>query len=123
MSQPTLRANPTEINSTLKEAVVDSLLNLTYAQISGQGATGKYLFGARPRTLLNSGFLLPQRNPSGDDEVTSPIWVSSHGLQMQLNSSESSVITIQPNLCVYVRVLPREEDLKKPNCCPVFMLR
>lgn len=123
MSQPTLRANPAEISATLKEAVVDSLLNLTYAQLSGQGEAGEYLYGARPRTLLNSGFLLPQRNPLGDDEVTSPIWVSSHGLQMQLNLSESSIITVQPNLCVYVRVLPQEEDLTKPNCCPVFMLR
>ncbi len=64
MTQPTLRADPAEIPSTLKEAVVDSLLNLTYAQLSGQGGTGQYLFGARPRILLNSGFLLPQRSPS-----------------------------------------------------------
>jgi len=41
MSQPTLRANPAEISSTLKEAVVDSLLNLTYAQLSGQGEAGE----------------------------------------------------------------------------------
>lgn len=123
MSQPTLRADPAKVSSTLKEAVVDSLLNLTYAQISGQGSTGRYLFGARPRTLLNSGFLLPQRSQSGDDEVTSPIWISSHGLQMQLNAVASSVITVLPRLCVYVRVLPREEDLKRPNCRPVFMLR
>lgn len=123
MSHPTLRADPAEISSTLKEAVVDSLLRLTYAQISGQGATGQYLFGARPTILLNSGFLLPQRNQSGDDEVTSPIWISSHGLQMQLNADAPSVITISPRLSVYVRVLPREEDLKRPNCRPVFMLR
>ncbi|HCF6874132.1 TPA: hypothetical protein NII69_000431 [Pseudomonas aeruginosa] len=123
MSHPTLRADPAEIPSTLKEAVVDSLLNLTYSQLSGQGPTGQYLFGARPRTLLNSGFLLPQRSPTGDDEVTSPIWVSSHGLQMQLNAASPSVMTASPRLCVYVRVLPREEDLKRPNCRPVFMLR
>ncbi len=123
MTQPTLRADPAEIPSTLKEAVVDSLLNLTYAQLSGQGGTGQYLFGARPRILLESGVLLPQRSPSGDDEVTSPIWVSSHGLQMQLNAVETSVVTVFPRLCVYVRVLPREEDLKRPNCRPVFMLR
>lgn len=122
-SEPVLRADPAEIPSTLKEAVVDSLLNLTYAQLSGQGSTGRYLFSARPRTLLNSGFLLPQRSPSGDDEVTSPIWISSHGLQMQLNLMSPSVVTIQPRLSLYVRVLPREEDLKRPNCRPVFMLR
>ena len=43
MSQPTNRIDPVEIPSTLKEAVVDSLLNLTYSQISGQGPTGQYL--------------------------------------------------------------------------------
>lgn len=123
MSQPVLRADPAGVSTTLKEAVVDSLLNLTYAQLSGQGPTGQYLFGARPRALLNSGFLLPQRSVSGDDEVTSPIWVSSHGLQMQLNAVTPAVITVSPRLSVYVRVLPREEDLKRPNCRPVFMLR
>lgn len=126
MSMSVLRtdpANPDEISSTLKEAVVDSLLNQTYAQLSGQGPTGKYLFGARPRALLNSGFLLPQRNITGDDEVTSPIWISSHGLQMQLNTVTSTVIKIQPQLSLYVRVLPNTEDLKRPNCRPVFLLR
>ncbi|MCY4427690.1 MAG: DEAD/DEAH box helicase family protein [Halieaceae bacterium] len=123
MSHTTLRANPAAIPSTLKEAVVDSILNLTYAQVSGQGSMGQYLFGARPRALLNSGFLLPQRSPSGDDEVTSPIWVSSHGLQLQLNTASPSVVTIQPRLSLYLRVLPHEEDLKRPNCRPVFILR
>ena len=123
MSQPTNRIDPVEIPSTLKEAVVDSLLNLTYSQISGQGPTGQYLFGARPRALLSSGFLLPQHSASGDDEVTSPIWVSSHGLQMQLNAGLGSVMTVFPRLCMYVRVLPREEDLRRANCRPVFMLR
>ncbi len=65
MSQLVLREDPAKIPSTLKEAVVDGLLNLTYAQLSGQGTIGRYLFGARPRALLNSGFLLPQRSPLG----------------------------------------------------------
>ena len=123
MNQPVLRADPAKVSPTLKEAVVDSLLNLTYAHLSGQGPTGQYLFGARPRALLNSGFLLPQRSVSGDDEVTSPIWVSSHGLQMQLNDVTPAAIKVQPRLSLYVRVLPREEDLTRPNCRPVFMLR
>ncbi|WP_321858964.1 DEAD/DEAH box helicase family protein [Paraburkholderia tropica] len=123
MSQSVLRADPNGIPSTLKEAVVDSILNLTYAQLSGQGKTSQYIFGARPTALLNSGFLLPQRSPTGDDEVTSPIWISSHGMQMLLNAVTPSVITVQPRLSVYVRALPREEDLKRPNCRPVFMMR
>lgn len=125
MSHSVLRADPSntiEVTSTLKEAVVDSLLNLTYAQISGQGPAGQYLFGSWPRMLLNSGFLLPQRNLLGDDEVTSPIWISSHGLQTQLNAVPA-VIKIQPKLSLYVRVLPSEEDLRRPNCQPVFLLR
>jgi len=123
MNRPVLRTDPATITSTVKEAVVDGLLNLTYAQLSGQGPTGQYLFGARPRTLLNSGFLLPQKSVLGDDEVTSPIWVSSHGLQLQLNAATRSVVELQPWLSLYVRVLLREEDLKRPNCRPVFMLR
>ncbi|TDY24585.1 helicase-like protein [Paraburkholderia sp. BL6665CI2N2] len=123
MSQSVHRADPAAIPSTLKEAVVDGILNLTYAQLSGQGPTGRYLFGARPRVLLNSGFLLPQRSQSGDDEVTSPIWVSSHGLQTQLNATSPSIVMVAPRLSLYVRILPREQDLKRPNCRPVFMLR
>lgn len=123
MTRTVLRADPAAISSTLKEAVVDGILNLTYAQLSGQGPTGQYLFGARPRTLLSSGFLLPQRSPTGDDEVTSPIWVSSHGFQMQLNAVSPAVVSIQPRLSLYLRVLPREEDLRRPNCRPVFVLR
>lgn len=123
MNQPVLCTDPSKISPTLKEAVVDSLLNLIYANLSGQGPTGEYLFGARPRALLNSGFLLPQRSVSGDDEVTSPIWVSSHGFQMQLNAVSPAAVTVQPRLSLYVRVLPFEKDLKRPNCRPVFMLR
>jgi hypothetical protein len=123
VNQPVLRADPASVPSTLKEAVVDGLLNLTYAKLSGSGPTGQYLFGARPRALLNSGFILPQKNPTGDDEVTSPIWISSHGIQMQLNAGPTSIVTVCPRISLYVRVLPREEDLKRPNCRPVFMLR
>ncbi|MDD2749251.1 DEAD/DEAH box helicase family protein [Acidithiobacillus thiooxidans] len=123
MNQSILRADPAKVSPTLKEAVVDSLLNLTYAHLSGQGQTGQFLFGARPRVLLNSGFLLPQLSMAGDDEVTSPIWVSSHGLQMQLNVVMPAAIKVHPRLSLYVRVLPREEDLKRPNCRPIFMLR
>ncbi|MCC2636908.1 MAG: helicase-like protein [Moraxellaceae bacterium] len=123
MRDQLLRVDPAALNSTLKEAVVDGILNLTYAQLSGQGVTGQYLLGARPRALLNSGFLLPQKSLSGDDEVTSPIWISSHGMQIQISSANEAVITVQPRLSVYVRVIPREEDLKRPNCRPVFMMR
>ena len=123
MTVPVLRSDPSKISTTVKEAVVDSLVNLTYAQISGEGSTGQYLFGARPRTLLNSGFLLPQKQATGDDEVTSPIWISSHGMQLQMAAGVSQVITVRPKVALYVRVIPRQADLRLPNCRASFGLR
>lgn len=123
MTSPVLRLNPSKISTTVKEAVVDALVNMTHAQVSGAGEFGKYLFGARPRTLLNSGFLLPELETEGGDEVTSPIWISSHGLQIQVATGVSSEISVQPQVSVYVRILPREEDLTRPNCRPTFKLK
>lgn len=123
MPSPVTRSDPSAISTTLKEAVVDSLVTMTHAQVSGAGEFGRVLFGARPRTLLNSGFLLPKPEVEGGDEVTSPIWISSHGLQVQVAADVSAVMTIQPKASVYVRILPREEDLRRPNCRPLFKLR
>lgn len=123
MSSPVLRANPAKVSTTLKEAVVDALLNMTHAHSSGAGDFGETLFGARPRMLLNSGFLLPMKDEDGDDEVTSPIWISSHGLQLQIANGASGDIVVRPNVSVYVRVLPSEDDLQRPNCKLRFSLR
>jgi hypothetical protein len=117
------RSDPSEIPTTLKEALVDALVNMTYAYVSGAGDIGKYLYGARPRTLLNSGFLLPEMDSGPGDEVTSPIWISSHGIQLQVASGTPGTICVTPMLSVYVRVLPREEDLKRANCRASFRLR
>ena len=123
MTVRVLRSDPSKISTTVKEAVVDSLVNLIHAQISGKGSTGRYLFGARPRTLLNSGFLLPQKQAEGDDEVTSPIWISSHGIQFQIAADISQIITVRPKIALYVRILPKEDDLRLPNCHASFSLR
>jgi hypothetical protein len=124
MSEPIVRADPATIPTTLKEAVVDAILNLTHSHVSGAGETGRYLFGGTPRMLLNSGFLLPQRDASGSgDEVTSPIWVSSHGIQLQIVRGAMGTIEVTPRAAIYVRVLPTEDDLKRPNCRARFSLR
>lgn len=123
MTNSVLRVNPANVSTTLKEAVVDVLLNMTHAQVSGAGSFGKYLYGARPRTLLNSGFLLPEKITDGGDEVTSPIWISSHGLQIQAVAGVSAEIIVSPKISVYVRILPREEDLTRPNCRAAFKLQ
>jgi hypothetical protein len=119
----TVRADPDKISSSLKEAVVDSLLNLTYARISGAGEFGRVLFGARPRSLLNSGFILPARTDVEGDEVTSPIWVSAHGCDLQIAAQESGELRLEPRFALYVRVLPTEEDVKRSDCQPSFRLK
>jgi hypothetical protein len=65
---------------------------------------------------MASAFLLPKRKEDDGDEVTSPIWISSHGLDVQIGATGSGVLTIRPKLSVYVRVFPNEEDLKRPDC-------
>lgn len=116
MSTAVLRSDPTQLSTTLKEAVVDALLNMTHAQVSGAGEFGEVLYGARPRSVLNSAFLLPAKKRQGDDEVTAPIWISSHGLDMQLNAGTEGVISVRPSFSVYVRILPTSEDLQRDDC-------
>jgi hypothetical protein len=118
-----IRTDPAKLSTTVKEAVADAIINITHAHVSGAGSIGKFVFGARPRTLLNSGFLLPQLTAAGGDEVTSPIWISSHGFQFQLANGAAGVLNVQPSLSVYVRVLPRDEDFKRPDCKLAIKLR
>ena len=118
-----VRADPAALPSSLKEAIVDSMVNLTFARISGHGEEGRVLYGARPRALLSSAFLLPRPDkPLGGDEVTQPIHISAHGLDFQVFNESSATIHVTPVLQVYVRVLPTIEDLKRPDCAPRFRL-
>src|SRR5690348_7702176 len=112
----TLRSDPERIAASVKEAVADSLLNIIHARISGVGEFGQVLYGARPRSLLNSGFLLPARAAVEGDEVTSPIWVSAHGCDLQVASVGQGTLHLQPSFALYVRVLPTEEDIKRADC-------
>ncbi len=123
MTTVTLRSDPDKIPSSLKEAVVDALLNLTHARISGAGEFGRVLYGARPRSLLNSGFLLPARTDVEGDEVTSPIWVSAHGFDLQIDRTAKGDLTLGPRFALYVRVLPTEGDIKRADCQPCFRLK
>ncbi|MFT4508565.1 helicase-related protein [Caballeronia sp. 15711] len=123
MNSNVMRADPATISTTLKEAVVDSLLNLTFSRISGHGEEGRILFGSRPRAILASAFLLPPIHAQGTgDEVTQPIRITAHGLDFQVHSGVDGEISVRPRLQVYVRVLPSAEDLKRPDCAPRFRL-
>lgn len=119
----TTRVDPNDVPSSLKEAVVDSLLNILYARISGAGEFGRVLYGAQPRNLLSSGFLLPARLDVEGDEVTSPIWVSGHGCDLQITREGTGDLRLQPQFSLYVRVLPTSEDVKRPDCRPNFRLK
>lgn len=118
-----MRADPLTISTALKEAVVDALVNLTFQRISGHGPEGSVLFGARPRALLSSAFLLPvPAGAAGGDEVTQPIQICAHGLDFQVSTSGQGPIVVQPRLQVYVRVLPSVEDMARPDCVLRFRL-
>lgn len=112
----TLRCDPNYIPPSLKEAVADALGNVVYASVSGAGEFGTAVYGAQPSRLFVSGFLLPQRALDDGDEVTSPIWVSSHGLDLQLATEGAGTIAVHSNFAVYIRVFPNEEDLRRPDC-------
>lgn len=123
MTSTVVRADPAAIGPSLKEAVVDSLVNLTFARISGHGSEGSVLFGSRPRSIMASAFLLPPLRAQGSgDEVTQPIRITAHGLDCQIRRAASGEVTVKPLLQVYVRVLPTAEDLKRPDCAPRFRL-
>lgn len=124
MDEELLRADPAKIGTTLKEGIVDALLNVTYSRISGHGAEGEVLFGARPRAVLSSAFLLPRllQNESGD-EVTQPIRITAHGLDLQILRNVAGKVEVKPSLQVYARVLPTSEDLNRPDCKITFRLR
>lgn len=113
---PTPRSDPEKIPSSLKEAVADSVANITYGNVSGAGEFGAVVYGAPPSRLFVSGFLLPQRETDDGDEVTSPIWISSHGLDLQLSAKGPGRVTVRARFAVYLRVFPTETDLQRPNC-------
>ena len=69
MAGSVARVDPNAIAMTLKEAVVDSLINATYERISGLGSEGKQVFGARPRAVFASGFLLPPLLDQGPGDL------------------------------------------------------
>ena len=117
------RTDPSKISTTVKEAVVDSLLSLTFMRISGHGPEGEVVFGARPRSVFASAFLLPPMPAKGSgDEVTQPIRITAHGLDCQVVHGAGGAVTVRPVFCVYVRVLPSVDDLKRPDCAPRFRL-
>jgi hypothetical protein len=119
-----VRSDPRAIPDTLKEAVVDAVLNTVIDRLSGRGNYGRIIFGTKPRTALASGFLLPFDQRTDGDEESASIRICSHGLDMLVATNTEGVIRAQPYCALYVRVLPSpNEILRHPNCDPKFTLK
>ena len=107
---------------TLKEAVCDSLINLTFERVSGFGPTGAMVFGRKPSRHFVSGFLAPGFDPTGQDDETSDIRINTHGLDFTVSRSEADEIEVSASIAVYVRALPEWDEIQTPGygLVPVF---
>jgi hypothetical protein len=110
-----LRANSNVDLTEAKEAIVDALLALTIQKCTGAGEAGDFVFGAKPSAKFVSGFLLPRFDASGSDDETSDIHLSTMGVDLQVAAAQSGVVTIDPDLSIYVRQLPTWEDISDPR--------
>jgi hypothetical protein len=98
-----------------KEGIVDALLNLTWQRASGAGTEGETIFGAKPSLRFVSGFLLPRFEESGQQDETSDIHISAHGLDCQIAASARGNLVISAAFSIYVRSLPSWDELTKPE--------
>lgn len=113
-----LRSLPAGIAANLddaKEGIVDALLNLTWQRTSGAGAEGETIFGAKPSLRFVSGFLLPRFEERGEQDETSDIHISSHGLDCQIAASAKGNLVVSVAFSIYVRTLPSWNELTKPQ--------
>src|SRR5688572_17911018 len=113
-----VRSNPRAIPDTLKEAVVDGLLSIVTARLSGKGDYGTVIYGTKPRAVLSSGFWLPFDRLTDGDEESASIRICSHGIDMLISGSRDSVMA-RASVAIYVRVFPTAADLlTHPSCDP-----
>jgi len=98
-----------------KEALVDALLNLTWQRASGYGPEGEVIFGTKPSLRFVSGFLLPRFEETGQEDETSDIHLSTHGLDCQIAASAKGSLDIGAKFSIYVRALPSWDELTNPE--------
>lgn len=113
-----LGALPDEVEERLddaKEGLVDALLNLTWQRSSGAGQDGQAVFGAKPSLRFVSGFLLPRYEESGQEDETSDIHISSHGLDCQIAVDAVGEVTVKVTFSIFVRALPEWAELNRPE--------
>ncbi len=112
---PILSKNPRDVHPAYKEAVVDSLLNGLSARLAGRGDFYKVIYGTKPSSALMSEFIVPMpAEERGGDEEADPIHISAHGLDFQIRkSAAATTLEVSVTGAVYVRILPREDDVKR----------
>ena len=113
-TQPTMRIDQEtgldwDWAQELKEGVCDALLERTKKVVSGDGDFGRCILGQKPSQALSSGFLVPRFE--NDDDVSSDIAISVHGIDCKLNMLASGVFRFVPEFNVYVRALPTAEEI------------
>lgn len=106
-----------------KEALTDSLLNLTYRLVSGEGEDGEFVYGDKPSRKFVSGFLLPAMSGSGADDETNDIHISNIGMDLQVNNPSTGNLEVAVSFSIYIRVLPTWEEIVRYEMKPVFQLR
>lgn len=113
-----LRSLPADIAANLedaKEGIVDALLNLTWQRVSGAGPEGETVFGTKPSLRFVSGFLLPRFEETGQEDETSDIHISTHGLDCQIAAMAKGNLVINVAFSIYIRTLPSWDELTKPE--------
>lgn len=104
-----------QVSTTLKEAIAESLLTNLNLAVSGGGARGRIVLGHRPSVHYVSGFLesiAVARNSGAEvDETSNPIHTITMGMDFQTVRGSGAVIHAKAKGSIYVRVLPTTQDL------------
>jgi hypothetical protein len=115
MSNGYTAAQLRDVDSEVKEAVCDALVNLIVARVSGSDNEGRVIFGRSPRRAIFSGQLLPRFDERRQEDETSDIRIAAIGLDFTVGSGVSGNLTIEPRAAVYIRALPTWDELQDPR--------
>ncbi len=111
------RTNPGQSHPELKEAVCESLINNLYDSLSGGNVEGKEVVNNTPSVKFISGFLeplsVPLKTSMSVDAARNPIHIITQGLDLQVSSRRSCLLTLTVSFSIYVRLLPTVEQLKR----------
>lgn len=99
-----------QVDTELKEAVCDALVNTLVMRVSGMDERGQTVLGRSPRRGIVAGQLLPRYGVSGEDE-TSDIRIAAIGLDFVVATGSAATIRATPRFSVYLRILPLWADL------------